>query len=117
MATKDDEFDAQDLLQGFQAAGGYINTSVFGLKPFPAMGYGAVALRDIPAGQALFTIPNRLILSGYATDLSEILSEEQAESLGHGWARLILVMMLEESRGESSRWAWYLRMFPFLSTL
>jgi hypothetical protein len=37
----------EDLLVGFTASGGWINEKVFGLQPFEAMGYGAVALEEV----------------------------------------------------------------------
>ncbi|ORX40881.1 hypothetical protein BD324DRAFT_612434 [Kockovaella imperatae] len=112
MTSLNDSFNAQDLIDGFRSAGGWIDTDKMGLKPFPSMGYGAVALQDLPEQTRLFSIPDKMILSGYAGGLEEVLTAEELESLGHGWARLILVMMREESKGESSSWAWYFRNLP-----
>ena len=103
------EFDSRALLSGFTSSGGWINHDVFALKTFPSMGYGAVAIKDISPRIPLFVVPDRLILSGYSGDLHQLLSDEELEALGHGWARLILVMMWEEAKGQSSRWDWYLR--------
>ena len=57
----------------------------------------------------LFRIPNDLLLTPYSSDLSDVLSESEIDSLGTGWTRLILVMMWEESKGQSSKWSSYLR--------
>ena len=103
------EFDPRALLNGFTSAGGWVNTDYFALKTFPSMGCGAVAIKDVPAKTPLFVIPDNLILSGYSGDLHQHLSDEELETLGHGWARLILVMMWEDAKGQSSRWDWYLR--------
>jgi hypothetical protein len=49
-----------------------------------------------------------LILSTYTSDLRSQISETEWESLGGGWARLILVMMWETEKGEHSKWGTYL---------
>lgn len=40
------------LLEGFTAAGGWINKDVFGLQPFESMGYGAIALSYIQVSES-----------------------------------------------------------------
>ena len=96
------------LISHFVAAGGWVDTGLFGLKTFEAMGRGAVALKDIPADTPLFHVPARLLVSPFSSDLREQLSAVEWDSLGTGWSQLILVMMWEASKGESSQWSYYL---------
>lgn len=98
----------EGLLQGFQAAGGWVNREVFGLCAFEDMGFGAIALRDAPPDTPLFHVPNEHILSHLSSDLQTRLSEAEWRSLGNGWSPLILTMMWELSRGEASPWHYYL---------
>jgi len=96
------------LLDGFERAGGWVNRDIFGLDAFTDMGYGALALQDIPADTPLFHIPRSMILSHLSSELYRSLSEAERESLGTGWSPLILTMMWEISRGDQSPWHYYL---------
>ncbi|RSH80299.1 uncharacterized protein EHS24_008872 [Apiotrichum porosum] len=104
-------FDATDLVNSFRAAGAWIDDGAMDLVPVPGMGMGAVAKRRIEPHTPLFHIPLNYLLSPWTSDLRNLLSPAEWESLEGGWARLILVMMWEESRPES-RWGGYLRNMP-----
>ncbi|WRT63504.1 uncharacterized protein IL334_000409 [Kwoniella shivajii] len=105
-------FISDEFLAWFKKAGGWYNEKLLDLKPFPGMGYGAVAIDVIPEDTTLFHIPDTLILSPYTSDLSKLLSEAEWETLSHGWCRLIMVMMYETERGDQSRWSGYLSNMP-----
>ncbi|KAK4687811.1 N-lysine methyltransferase SETD6, partial [Tremellales sp. Uapishka_1] len=105
-------FEPESFLQYFQAAGGWVNTSIFGLKHYDDMGFGAIALTNIPENTHLFHIPLSLLLTPYTSELSSHLSAAEWEALEGGWTRLILVMMWETERGEASRWGGYLKSMP-----
>jgi hypothetical protein len=114
-----------DLIAEVEAHGGWVNRDAFGLSQFPGMGFGAVAKADLsvsplalsglplmlPVLQAqtsLFRIPLTHLLTPFTSHLRQHLSETEWESLGDGWARLILVMMWETERGPESQWYRYL---------
>jgi SET domain-containing protein 6 len=96
------------LLDGFERAGGWINRDIFGLDAFPDMGYGALALQDIPPDTPLFHVPRSMILSHLSSELRQLLTESEWQGLGSGWSPLILTMMWEISRGVQSPWHYYL---------
>ncbi|RSH89484.1 hypothetical protein EHS25_002033 [Saitozyma podzolica] len=101
-----------DLIAEVEAHGGWVNRDAFGLSQFPGMGFGAVAKADLPAQTSLFRIPLTHLLTPFTSHLRRHLSETEWESLGDGWARLILVMMWETERGSESQWYRYLAAMP-----
>ncbi|KZT10912.1 SET domain-containing protein [Laetiporus sulphureus 93-53] len=103
-----------ELVQWFYAQGGGLDESSMGLTNFAGQGRGAVALRDLPEGHTLFTIPRELTLSVRTSSLPARLGMESWKQFGlHiGWTGLILCMMWEESLGPSSRWSTYLPTLP-----
>ncbi|EIW73186.1 hypothetical protein M231_07434 [Tremella mesenterica] len=100
----------QHFLQAFKASdqGSWYDSNLFGLTQFPNMGWGAVALIDIPVDTPLFHIPSNLLLTPYTSRLASLLADEEWDKLDIGWARLILVMMYETSLGQKSKWYQYL---------
>ncbi|WVO13500.1 hypothetical protein L204_101121 [Cryptococcus depauperatus] len=105
-------FNRQEFLTWFQESGGWYNKDLVDLVPFPGMGYGAIAMNDIPEDEPLFHIPDDLILSPFSSDLKNRLSRMEWNHLAHGWAQLILVMMWETIKGPKSRWSAYLANMP-----
>ncbi|WVR03403.1 hypothetical protein IAU60_000394 [Kwoniella sp. DSM 27419] len=105
-------FDPEHFLNWFKGAGGWYDESLLGLKPFEGMGYGAVALKEVPDDAPLFHIPDELILSSFTSDLKDKVSPEEWERLDHGWCRLILTMMYETIRGDQNPWSGYLANMP-----
>ncbi|KAF9490655.1 SET domain-containing protein [Pleurotus eryngii] len=107
------------LISWFRANGGTIDESSFGLTTFPAEegGRGAVALKDIPESQTLFSIPRALTLSTRTSRLPSLFGIDRWRKaapagfgLDKGWAGLILCMMWEEAN--HGRWAAYLASLP-----
>ena len=70
----------------------------------------AVAIEDIEADEDLFSIPYDLVLSVKNSSLKNQIPD-QIESLDP-WLSLILVMMHESSKGETSRWSPYWKILP-----
>ncbi|WWC66985.1 uncharacterized protein I206_100892 [Kwoniella pini CBS 10737] len=105
-------FNPEQFLEWFEKAGGWYDSKYLGLKPFSGMGYGAVALDNVPEDIPLFHVPDSLILSPYTSELSKHLSQEEWERIDRGWDRLILVMMWESGRGKDSPWSSYLSNMP-----
>lgn len=60
----------------------------------------------------MFHTPLKYLLTPYTSDLGTKLSAVQWDRLEGGWSRLILVMMYETEKGETSPWAKYLRESP-----
>ncbi|KAG9220435.1 hypothetical protein CCMSSC00406_0003891 [Pleurotus cornucopiae] len=107
------------LISWFQANGGTIDESCFGLTTFPEEegGRGAIALKDIPESQTLFSIPRALTLSTRTSRLPSLFGIDRWRKaapdgfgLDKGWAGLILCMMWEEAN--HGRWAAYLASLP-----
>lgn len=108
------------LLKGFEASGSWYDKTAFEIRDAPGMGAGLFASRDLPvsfcprphqllieqADTPLFRV-NKLLTDDSST-LREKLTDDEWESLAIGWARLILVMMWESSRGPDSPFHWYL---------
>ncbi|OCF33139.1 hypothetical protein I316_05184 [Kwoniella heveanensis BCC8398] len=105
-------FDPQGFWSWFKRSGGWYDETLLGLKSYAGMGYGAVALKDVPEDAPLFHIPDTLILSPFNSDLKTKLSGEEWGALDRGWCRLILTMMYETQLGEQSRWSGYLSNMP-----
>ncbi|KII92655.1 hypothetical protein PLICRDRAFT_103395 [Plicaturopsis crispa FD-325 SS-3] len=103
----------ESFLAWFHANHGTIDSTAMGITSFPGHGYGGIALRDIPEGHTIFTIPRALTLSTRTSELPRLLGPEVWKSgLDKGWSGLILCMMWEESRGPSSKWFEYLASLP-----
>lgn len=102
------------LYEWFQAQGGSIDTSSIGITEFPLYGRGGVALRNIEAGQTLFSVPRELTLSIRTSSLPNQLGEGAWKQFGldSGWSGLILCLMWEEAQGDASKWSPYLRTLP-----
>ncbi|KAF5355520.1 hypothetical protein D9758_006380 [Tetrapyrgos nigripes] len=110
------ETDLQSFLSWFQRGGGRIDTSAMGFCYFSqAEGdRGAVALKDMPEGHVLFTIPRSLTLSTRNSSLPKLLGPRvwKEKRMDKGWAGLILCMMWETAQGLSSKWQEYLETLP-----
>ncbi|EMD33693.1 hypothetical protein CERSUDRAFT_56467 [Gelatoporia subvermispora B] len=98
----------------FREQGGELDASAMGFAIFPDSGRGAIALRDIPEGHALFSIPRGLTLSLRTSSLPTRFGIEawKQHGLHEGWVGLILCMMWEESLGGSSKWSEYMSSMP-----
>jgi hypothetical protein len=61
---------------------------------------------------ALFTIPDKILLSACNSGLRNLVADEDWDVLEEngGWASLMLSMMWEEAQGEASRWSGYISM-------
>lgn len=106
--------DSKVLFSWFARHGGSCDTSALGLREFEGYGQGAVALRSLPEGHVLFSIPRELTLSTRTSALPTLLgqAEWQKSDLHRGWAGLILCMMWEEAQGSASKWSDYLASLP-----
>ncbi|KAF9452763.1 SET domain-containing protein [Macrolepiota fuliginosa MF-IS2] len=104
------------FVQWFQSYGAYLDISAMGIFEFPPSegGRGAIALKDIPNGHVLFTIPRNLTLSTRTSQLPSTfgLDAWRKAKLHQGWAGLILCMMWERAQSPSSKWAGYLDTLP-----
>ncbi|KAJ8454630.1 hypothetical protein ONZ45_g19229 [Pleurotus djamor] len=107
------------FISWFQANGGTLDESSFGLTNFPSEegGRGAIALQDIPDAHVLFTIPRSLTLSTKSSRLPSLFGVERWRNsspdgfaLDKGWGGLILCMMWEEAN--AGPWAAYLASLP-----
>ncbi|KAF8967820.1 hypothetical protein BDZ97DRAFT_1801404, partial [Flammula alnicola] len=98
----------QSFFSWFQSHNGYIDTASMDVIQLPLSegGRGAVALRDIPEGHTVFSIPRSLVLS---TRTSVLPSRVR---LHEGWSGLILCMMWEAAQGSASKWSAYLDILP-----
>ncbi|KAJ7680818.1 SET domain-containing protein [Mycena polygramma] len=106
--------NVSELLNWFQASGGYLDESSIGFSALPGCGRGAVAVKDIPEGHILFKVPRDLLLS---TDTSALpgrvgLDRWREAKLHMGWVGLILCMIWETAQGPSSKWSKYLESLP-----
>lgn len=80
----------------------------------------AVAIRDIPTDETLFTIPRRSIINTDNSDLprqlphlfaeSNVVDDEEQQL--DSWSGLTLVLIYEYLRGESSFWKPYIDLLP-----
>ncbi|KAJ6629490.1 SET domain-containing protein [Mycena sp. CBHHK59/15] len=106
--------DTSELLAWFQRSGGTLDSSSVGFTVFPHCGRGAVALKDIPEGHVLFSIPRALVMSTNTSTLpGQIGLDRWREMNMHvGWSGLILCMMWETAQGPSSKWSKYLESLP-----
>ncbi|EIM83024.1 SET domain-containing protein [Stereum hirsutum FP-91666 SS1] len=104
----------ESLVEWFTAHGGTYDDAAMQLTDLEGHGRAAVALRDIPEGHTLFTLPRNLTLSTRTSALPGLLGldEWKQHELHIGWAGLILCMMWEEAQGASSRWSTYLASLP-----
>ncbi|KAJ3564428.1 hypothetical protein NP233_g8304 [Leucocoprinus birnbaumii] len=106
----------EGFVDWFQSHGAHLDTSAVGIFTFPLSegGRGAVALKDIPEGHTLFSIPRNMTLSTRTSQLPERfgLNAWQKAGLHKGWTGLILCMMWEQANGSSSRWQGYLDTLP-----
>ncbi|GLB37803.1 putative set domain-containing protein [Lyophyllum shimeji] len=104
------------FLTWFQDNGGTIDQDSLGFTTFPDRegGRGAVALKDIPKGHVLFTIPRSLTLSTRTSSLPSRFGVEiwKNMKLDQGWTGLILCMMWETANGTSSKWSEYFGILP-----
>lgn len=105
-----------EFLDWFQAHQGTIDTSSVDVINFlPSEGgRGAVAVKDIPEGHVLFTIPRDLTLSTRTSSLPLRfgMGAWKNAKLHEGWAGLILCMMWEAAQGSSSKWSGYFDILP-----
>ncbi|KAF8160689.1 hypothetical protein B0H34DRAFT_697698 [Crassisporium funariophilum] len=110
------DIDIEPFLSWFQSHHGQVDTSSLGIRQFPASegGRGAVALKDIPEGHVVFSIPRSLILSTRTCTLPARFGVDAWKALGlnQGWAGLILCMMWEAALGPGSKWATYFDILP-----
>ena len=70
----------------------------------------AVALEEIAQEEELFSIPHSLVLSTGNSDLQKYIFEDLNEI--EPWLSLVLVMIYESGKGESSRWSPYWKVLP-----
>ncbi|KAK4055004.1 Ribosomal lysine N-methyltransferase 4 [Microbotryomycetes sp. JL221] len=91
------------------STGGDISSAV-GLKQFDGMGRGAVALRDIDADELLFSISRQVLLTISNSSLPPLLPQEEFSEL-NGWTPLILCMMYESLKSDST-WQSYFALMP-----
>ncbi|KAG8935449.1 hypothetical protein FRC01_000056 [Tulasnella sp. 417] len=101
-----------EFLDWFERCGGTYAKDLIGLQDFPDTGRGAVALEDVDEDETLFEIPRDLVLSTRTSELPGLLGEEDWNSLGSGWASLILCMMWEEAKGSEGKWGDYFASMP-----
>ncbi|TFK44282.1 hypothetical protein BDQ12DRAFT_708264 [Crucibulum laeve] len=108
--------DLKAFLAWFQSHNGTIDTESMDIVTFPAPegGRGAIAIKDIPEGHTLFTIPRSLTLSTRTSSLPSKFGLDAWKQLRlhEGWAGLILCMMWEAARGPSSEWSEYFAILP-----
>ncbi|TDL26018.1 SET domain-containing protein [Rickenella mellea] len=96
-----------ELVTWFQANGGFWDSNYIGLTTFPESGRGA-------PNHTLFAIPRSLTLSSRTSNLPQIFGQRAWRHfrLDKGWAGLILCMMWEDARTDSSKWSSYLSSMP-----
>ncbi|KAF8070798.1 hypothetical protein FPV67DRAFT_1488737, partial [Lyophyllum atratum] len=104
------------FLSWFQDNNGSIDVNSLGFVTFSDSegGRGVVALKDIPEGHILFTIPRSLTLSTRTSSLPSRFGPEAWKNmkLDQGWTGLILCMMWETATGISSKWSEYFATLP-----
>ncbi|KAK4050640.1 Ribosomal lysine N-methyltransferase 4 [Microbotryomycetes sp. JL201] len=101
--------DEAAFYEWLKAAGGEISSAV-GLTQFDGMGRGAVALRDIHTDELLFSIPRTHLLTIANSSLPPQLPREEFAEL-NGWTPLILCMMYESLKPDST-WQPYFALMP-----
>ncbi|KAJ3555641.1 hypothetical protein NM688_g2462 [Phlebia brevispora] len=108
------DIEMEDFISWFQSKNGTVDTTVMTIADIPGQGRGALALKDIPKGHTLFTIPRDVTLSTRTSALPQLLGsvEWKRFKLDEGWAGLILCMLWEEAQGPLSKWAEYLSILP-----
>ncbi|KAH7339918.1 hypothetical protein B0J17DRAFT_657309 [Rhizoctonia solani] len=100
------------ILQWFKSHDGVVDEVHMRLGDIDGCGVGAIAVKDIPKGHVLFEIPRNILLSTRTCTLKSKLTSTEWESLGKGWAPLILCMMWEAAKGSESIWDGYLANMP-----
>ncbi|CCL99660.1 uncharacterized protein FIBRA_01680 [Fibroporia radiculosa] len=103
-----------DLFQWFQSQNGDVDITSLTIADIPGHGRGALALKDLPEGFTLFTIPRELTLSTRTSSLPGRIGKPAWKHFGldKGWVGLILCIMWEEAQGSSSKWSGYLSSLP-----
>ncbi|PSR99044.1 hypothetical protein PHLCEN_2v4201 [Hermanssonia centrifuga] len=98
----------------FESRNGTLDSTSMTITEIPGHGRGAIALRDIPEGHTLFTIPRDLTLSTRTSALPSLLGNVEWKRFGLdvGWAGLILCMLWEEAQGPLSKWSGYISVLP-----
>ncbi|KAA1471795.1 SET domain-containing protein, partial [Dentipellis sp. KUC8613] len=102
------------LVSWFESQGGTFDKSALVFTDIPDHGRGAIALRDLPEGHTLFSIPRDVTLSSRTSTLPSLLGTSHWRNFGlaEGWAGIMLCMMWEEAQGTSSKWSCYLASLP-----
>ncbi|KAI0683143.1 SET domain-containing protein [Cytidiella melzeri] len=102
------------FLDWFQSQNGYIDKTAMKVDEIPGFARGAIALRDLPEGHTLFSIPRELTLSTRTSALPSKIGASvwKQHGLHVGWAGLILCMMWEEAQSTESRWNAYMSILP-----
>ncbi|KAF9481573.1 SET domain-containing protein [Pholiota conissans] len=105
-----------DFVSWFQSHNGVVDTTAIEIVDLPASeGYrGAVALKDIPEGHTVFSIPRTLVLSTRTSQLPNRFGEVPWRGFGlhEGWSGLMLCMMWEAALGAQSKWGPYFDIMP-----
>lgn len=102
------------FIQWFKAQGATVDESAMGIADIPGYGRGIVALRDLPEGHTLFTIPRDLVLSMRTSSLPQKFGLDAWKKFGlhQGWSGLILCMMWEDAQGDASKWHGFFPILP-----
>ncbi|KIM45375.1 hypothetical protein M413DRAFT_442044 [Hebeloma cylindrosporum] len=108
--------EIQPFFSWFQSHNGYVDTSTMDVIQFPPSegGRGAIALKDIPEGHVLFSVPRTLLLSTQTSLLPSHFGIDAWKNFGlhKGWSGLILCMMWEAAQGSESKWKPYFDILP-----
>ncbi|KAG6873529.1 hypothetical protein C0995_014399 [Termitomyces sp. Mi166 len=107
-------FLPQRLLDWFQKNGGDFDSISVGFQTFSDLDdiWGVVALKNIPEGHVLFSIPRSVTLSTRTSTLPSRFGAAWKDlHLDQGWTGLILCMMWE-SANPDSKWSEYLATLP-----
>ncbi|KAI0339982.1 SET domain-containing protein [Trametopsis cervina] len=104
----------EGFVDWFQSHHGTVDNDAMKITEIPGCARGAVALRDLPAGHTLFSIPRNLTLSTRTSLLPSKIGTHawKQHGLHVGWAGLILCIMWEEAQGTESKWDGYLAILP-----
>ncbi|PTB78696.1 UV-endonuclease UvdE [Trichoderma longibrachiatum ATCC 18648] len=124
MSATDFDSKTKAFLQWFKALPGSTFHEHIEIADFRQRnaGRGIVALQDIPAETALFTVPRSGILSSETSELKEKLPdmflgqdtamEVDGKPQQDPWSTLIIVMMYEYFKGRESKWKPYIDVLP-----